>query len=154
MQKKTFLQISQNSQESNCAKDSFLIKCQITEFKLYWKRNSGTEDFLWILPNFTFFKEPFGCLLLHKHLFYFILPYHDLLSFQKRSQTYFLVEYFVGLICRLGTRVSSIFQTPSQKLFFNPVKHLWWSFFEKIVNSIKPLSIFAKKAWLRCLTRF
>ena len=30
--------------------------------------------------------------------------------FKERSYTYFLAEYLLGLICRLGTRVSSIFQ--------------------------------------------
>ena len=30
-------------------------------------------------------------------------------SIQKRCHTYYLAEYFFGLICRLGTRVSSIF---------------------------------------------
>ena len=47
----------------------------------------------------SFFKEPFGRLLLHKHLS----------SFQKWCQTYFPAEYFLGLIWRLVTRVSSIF---------------------------------------------
>ena len=71
----------------------------------------------------SFFKEPFGRLRRYKHLFY-LLFHHELSHFQKRCHTYFLVEYFLGLICRLGTKVSSIFQTLSQKPIFNPVKHL------------------------------
>ena len=75
-----------------------------------------------------FFKEPFGRLLHHKHSFC-LLSHHDLSPFQKQCHTYFLPEYFFGLTCRLGTRVSSIFQALSQKPIFNPVEHLRWSFF-------------------------
>ena len=50
-------------------------------------------------------------------------------SIQKRCHAYFLVGYFFGLICRLGTRVSSILQALSQKSIFNPVEHLRLSFF-------------------------
>ena len=67
---------------------------------------------------------------------------------QKRCHTHFPAEYFFGLIYTLGTRVSSIFQALSQKPIFNPVEHLQWGFFAKIINSLKPLSIFAKKARL------
>ena len=63
----------------------------------------------------TFFKEPFGRLLLHKHSLC-LLSQHDTSSFQKRCYTYFPAEYFLGLIYRLVTRVSSMFQTLSQKL--------------------------------------
>ena len=76
----------------------------------------------------SFFKEPFGRLLQHKHSFY-LLSHHELLHFQKRCHTCFLVEYFLGLICSLGARVSSIFQARSQKPIFNPVEHLRWTFF-------------------------
>ena len=69
----------------------------------------------------TFFKEPFGRLLLHKHSL-------CLLSFQKRCRTFFLAEYFFDLIFRLGTKVSSICKTLSQKPIFNLVKHLGLSF--------------------------
>ena len=90
-----------------------------------------------------FFKEPFGRLL-HKHSFC-LLSQHNLVPFQKRCHAYFPAEYFLDLICRLQTRVSSILQNLSQKPIFNPVEYLWWSFFAKIVNSLKLLSIFAKK---------
>ena len=39
--KKVFLEISRNWQENACARVSFLLK-----------RDSGTDFFLWILPNF------------------------------------------------------------------------------------------------------
>ena len=71
----------------------------------------------------TFFTEPFGWLLLHKHSFC-LLSYHDLSPFQKRCHAYFMAECFFGLICGLGTQVSPIFKTLSQKPIFNPVKHL------------------------------
>ena len=119
------------------------------------KRDSGTDVFLWILWNFSniFLKEPFGRLLHHKHSFS-SLSHHDLSPFPKQCHTYFLPEYFFGLTCGLGTRVSSIFQALSQKPIFNPAEHLWWSFFGKIVNSLKkPLSIFGKNAPLRYSTR-
>ena len=50
-------------------------------------------------------------------------------STQKRCHTYFLAEYFFDLNCRLGKRVSSIFQALSQKSIFNPIEHLRLSFF-------------------------
>ena len=49
-------------------------------------------------------------------------------SIQKRCHSYFLVEYFFGLICRLRTRVRSIFEALTQKSIFNPVEHLRVSF--------------------------
>ena len=101
----------------------------------------------------TIFKEPFGWLLLHKHSLCFP-SYHDPLPFQKLCHTYFLAEYFFGPICRLGTKVSSICKTLSQKPIFNLVKHLGWSFSCEKVNSSTPLGIFAKKLHCRCSTMF
>ena len=37
-----FLKISQNSQENNCVRVSFLTKLQTLGVQLYQKRNSGT----------------------------------------------------------------------------------------------------------------
>ena len=34
------------------------------------------------------------------------------------------------------------------------VKHLWWSFIARTANSYKPLIIFEKRLYRRCLTRF
>ena len=75
-------------------------------------------------------------------------------SIQKRCHTYFLAEYFFGLICRLGTRVSSIFQALSQKSIFNPVEHLRLSFFGKNSLQLKTVKYFREKAPLWCSTRF
>ena len=114
--RKVFLQISQNSQEITCAKVSFLMKLQIYREQVYQTRHSGTNVSceLCEISHNTFFKQPFSRPLLHKHSF--CLLSHDGISpFQKRCLIYFPPEYFIGLICRLGTRVSSIFQTLSQK---------------------------------------
>ena len=102
----------------------------------------------------TFFKEPLRRLLLHKHSFC-LLSYHDLSPFQKRCHTYFLAEYFFGLICRLGVEVSSIFQTPSQNPIFNLVEHLGWSFSCENSYQLKTVKYFyKKKLHFRCSTRF
>ena len=101
----------------------------------------------------TFFKEPFGLLLLRKQSLC-LFSYHNLLPFQKRCRTFFLAEYFFGFICTLGTKVSSICKTLSQKPIFNLVKHLRWSFSYEKVNSSTPLGIFAKKLHCRCSTMF
>ena len=127
---------------------------QSTDFWLYEKSDSSTDGFCEFCKMFhsTSFKEPFGQLLLHKHSFC-LVSHHNLSPFQKQCHTYFLAEYFLALICRLGTRANPLFQTLSQKPISNQIKHLRWSFFPEIVNSLKPLSIFAKKLH-RCSTRF
>ena len=101
-----------------------------------------------------FLKNPSdGCFCINTRSVY--RPTHyELLFSQKRRHTYFPTEYFPGLIFKLGTRVSSVFQTLSHTLVFNLVEHLQRSFFPKIVNSLKPLSIFAKNLPWRCSTRF
>ena len=129
------LQIWQNSQENTKKKISAqMFSCEFCEISHYF-----------------FFKERFRRLLQHKHSLC-LLPHLDLLLIQKRCHTNFLVKYFFGLICRMGTRVSSTFQALSQKSIFNPVEHLQLSFFwAKIVYSLKPFSNFAKK--LHCDVR-
>ena len=72
----------------------------------------------------TFFKEPFGRLLLHKHSLC-LFSYHDLSPFQKRCRPFFLADYFFGLICRLETKVSSICKTLSQKPIFSIQSYIW-----------------------------
>ena len=94
----------------------------------------------------TFFKEPFGRLLLHKHSALFT-SIQGTFAFSK-MMSYFLAEYFFGPICRLGTKVGSICKTLSQKPIYNPVKHLAWIFSCGKVNSLTPLGIFAKKSSL------
>ena len=132
-----FLQNSQNPQE-NTKKEipAQMFSCEFSE-----------------ISDNIFFKEPFGRLLQHKHSFC-LLSHHDLSHFQKRCHTYFLAEYFFGLIFTLGARVSSIFHAHSQKPIFNPVEHLRGSlFFAKIVSSLKPL-IFYKKSSIAMFARF
>ena len=100
-----------------------------------------------------FFKEPFGRLLLHKHSLC-LFSYHDISPFQNRCGIFFLAQCFLGFICRLGTKVSSICKTLSQKPIFNLVKHLGWSFSCEKVNSLTLLGIFTKKLHSRCSTMF
>ena len=107
----------------------------------------------WEISHNTFFKEPFGQLLLDKHSLC-LFSSHDLSPFQKRCRTFFLAKYFFGFICRLGTKVSWIYKTLSQKPIFNLVKHLGWSFSCERVNSSTPLGIFAKKLHCRCSSMF
>ena len=47
-----FLEISQNSQENNLARISFLMKLQAPDLQLLKKSDSGTSVFMWILQNF------------------------------------------------------------------------------------------------------
>ena len=105
------------------------------------------------ISHSTFFKKPFGRLLLHNHSLC-LFSYHDLSPFQKRCRTFFLADYFFGFICRLGIKVSSIYKTLTQKPIFNLVKHLRWSFSCEKVNSSTPLGIFVKKLHCRCSTMF
>ena len=112
--KKVFLQILQNLQEKRFTEKRFRHRCFLV--------NSAKRS------HNTFFNEPFGWLLLHKHSFC-LLSRYGFPPFQKWCHTYFLAEYFFCLICKLGTRVNSIFQTLRQKPISNPVEHLRWSIF-------------------------
>ena len=127
-------------------KTRFQWSCGSTEFNFNRKEIPAHMFFceLWEISHKTFFKKRFARLLLHKHSFC-LLSKHDLVPFQKRCHTYIPAKHFLGLIYRLGTRVSSIFQTLSYKPIFNPVQHLWWSCFRKIVSSLKLFRIFTKK---------
>ena len=70
-----------------------------------------------------FLKNPFdGCFCINALSVYCLTA--TFCFFQKRCHAYFLAEYFLGLIYRLGTRLSSRFQTLSQTPIFKPVKHL------------------------------
>ena len=124
------LQISQNSQENTCAKDFFLMKLQIYSVNNFIKKEIPAQIFSCEFLVNNFFKDPFGRLLPHKRSF--CLPsYHDLLFFEKRCHTYFPAGYFLGLICKLGTRVSSIFQTLSRHLFLTQLNICDGAFFRK-----------------------
>ena len=83
-----FLEISQNSQENSCARDSFLRSLCHSCFPVNFAK------FLRTPPDDCFWKNL------------------------------------------------------KQRLIQNPVKHLNWSFFPKIVNGFQPLTIFAKNFFL------
>ena len=50
--KKMFLKVSQNSDENTCVRASSLIKLQASGLKIYFKKDSDKDVFLWILWNF------------------------------------------------------------------------------------------------------
>ena len=58
----------------------------------------------WEISQNSLFWNPFEWLLLLNHSFCLLF------SFSKQCHTYLPAEYFLGLIYRTGTRVSSIFQ--------------------------------------------
>ena len=92
--------------KGSALKTRFWWNCRYVELN-FIKKQIPAQMFSYKLCEIshdTFFKEPFGRLLLHKHSFC-LLSHHDLLPFQKRC------HISSGLICRLGTGVSSIFQT-------------------------------------------
>ena len=105
-----------------------------------------SSEFCIIYHN-TSFKEPVERLLLHKHSFCF-QPYHSLSLFQKRCHTCFLAEYFFRLNLQAGNK-SQLNISNSFKLafsLFSTQSSIWdEAFLMKVVNSLKPLSIFAKK---------
>ena len=110
---------------------SFLKKLQIYRVyqkdyqKLYLKkrfRPMFSCEFCEISQN-TFFKEPFGRLLLHKHLS----------SFQK-CLTFFPATYFLGLIWRLG-KWAQYFKPLAWSLFSTQSNICDAAFLAKIVNS-------------------
>ena len=47
-----------------------------------------------------------------------------------------------------------LFRGRTREAYLEPVKHLQRSFFTKIINGLKPLTIFAKTLHPRCLTGF
>ena len=84
----------------------------------------------------SFSKNPSdGCFIINTRSVY--CPTTAFRLFKNNTTNIFCLSIFFWLTCRLGTRVSSIFQALSQKPIFNPVEHLRWSFFPKIVNSLK-----------------
>ena len=104
--KKVFLQ---NSQESTCARVSFFRhSCFLVNFaKFLRKPFSKNLSNGWFCINTRFVYCPATTFRLFKN---------------NVTHTYFPAEYFLGLMCKLGTKVSSIFQTLSQEheVYFQP----------------------------------
>ena len=101
----------------------------------------------------SFLKSPSdGCFCINTRSVYF--PTTTFRLFKKRCRSFFLAEYFLGFICRLGTKVSSICKTLSQKSIFSLFKYLGWSFSCEKVDSSTRLGIFTKKLHCRCSTMF
>ena len=47
-----------------------------------------------------------------------------------------------------------LYRGTTREAYLEPVKHLQWRFFTKIVNGLKPLTIIAKTLHPRCFTGF
>ena len=95
----------------------------------------------------AFFKETFGRLLLYntRSVYFPTTTFHLF----RKDVICVPAEFYLGLICILGTRMSSIFQTLSQKpesYFQLSLTSVMELFFAKIVSSLKLLSIFTRKA--------
>ena len=94
-------------------KTRFQWSCRSAEFN-FIKEEIQAQMFFVNSGKFLlkpFLKNPSdGCFCINPRSVYFPSTTLYLL---KNDVTYFPAEYFLGLICRLGTRVSSIFQTLS-----------------------------------------
>ena len=78
---------------------------------------------------------------------YFLLKHTQIMTFNQNKKMLFVVR--IGMIC---SNLPSIWKFQSfLRLLYNPIKHLWWSFYYKYSN---PLSIFTKKLHHRCLLGF
>ena len=69
----------------------------------------------------------------------------------------FFIDIFQGFWLQISEYLFS--ETPFkwqllQRHIQDLVKHLRWSFFVNIINNLKPLTIFTKKLYLRCFTKF
>ena len=71
------------------------------------------------------------------------------------------LNFFIGIFQGFWLQISEhlFYRTPLkwlllQRCIQNLVKHLWQSFFVNIINGLKPLTIFTKKLYLRCFTKF
>ena len=121
------LRILQNSQE-NTRRWSLVFKdaADLQSLTLLKKRfqHMSSCEFCWISYN-TFFKESFGRLLLHKHLW----------SIQKWCHTYFPAEYFLGLIGGWKQEWAQYFKPLAWNLFSTLPNICNGAFFAKIVNS-------------------
>ena len=106
-----FTDIIDNAIIRSSCPEVFCKKSILTNFAKFTRKHLVVFCEFCKISHNAFFIESFGRLLLHNHLFCLLFNHHhDLSPFQKRCQTYFPAEYFLGLICRLGTRVSSTFQ--------------------------------------------
>ena len=118
-----FRQILQNSQE-NTKKEipAQMFSCEFCE-----------------ISQNIFFKDPLdGCFSINTSSVYYLTMTFYL--FKNNITHIILADNFFGLICRLGTTVSSVFQAHSPKPIFNPCQTSPSElFFAKTVLSQKKL---------------
>ena len=154
LQKRRFYKFHKIHEKTPALKTRFWRSSNSTEF-CYIKKEIPAQifscEFNEISHNTSFKGPSYGCFCINAHSIYFPTT---TIYFFKNDVTYFAAGYFLDLIFRLGTRVSSIFQTLSQTPIFNQAEHLRGSLLFEIVNSLKPLSIFAKQLTRRYWVRF
>ena len=68
----------------------------------------------------TFFKEPFGRLLLHKHSFWLYCPTRNFHLLKKRYHTYFLAQYFFRFNLEAGNKSELSISNPDPEAYFQP----------------------------------
>ena len=110
--KKSFLTNLTKFTRKNLFWNLLLMKLLIYNAQSYQKRYSGTSFFLWILRNLSelLFIKPLWTTVFAESLILFTVPLRHFLPCKKQCHAYSLVESFLRLICRLGTRVKLIFK--------------------------------------------
>ena len=119
-----FLEILQNSQENTCVRVSFLIKLQASDLQLYWKRDSDTGGFLWILWNFyehSFLQNTSGgCFCFFKCLFSYFL-YASLYIIYLRLYFIFVFNFVI----RRSFLQKRKKEKEKEKIFIESHKKIW-----------------------------
>ena len=137
--------MSQNSQENTCAKDLFLMKLQIYKVNNFIKKEIPAQifscEFCEISHNTLFLKNSSdGCFRINTRSVY--CPTATF-SFFKND-----VTYISRLNLQSWNKSKLSISNPQPHSYFLPSRTSATEFFSKIVNSLKPLSIFAKKSSL------
>ena len=148
---KVFLEISPNSQENTCARDSFLIKLQAQGLQLYLKRISGTGLFLWILRNFqehVFYRSPpdncfwtWTSSVSGVYIFKFTSRYcNNYFDLVRRKDRYLVFSFFKALLksfililldtlylkINIRTRKNFVFGHISRSGYFRKCRLIFW----------------------------
>ena len=146
MQKRCSFKFRKIHKKTPALKTHFWWSCRSTEFNFIEKEIPAQMfcfEFCEIFHNIIY-KERAASV---EALVLFTAP-HDCSPFQKQCHTYFLAEYFFSLIYWLGKEWAQYFK-PLARSLFSTQSNVWnGTFFAKIVNSLKPLRVFAKNALL------
>ena len=138
----------------NCQKLSQTWECA---FHFIKNRDIGTDVSyeLCEISHNAFLKKPFGRLLLHNHSFW-NCPTTTFRLFKNDVTPVFRLSTFSTEFEDWEQEWAQYVKTLGKKPIFNLFKHLWWSFFAKIVNSFK-LTLqgavkWKAKTWEICIT--